>query len=55
MKKVLVIMVFLTFFAASFSLAGETDFGPRGPAPNSGDGVPDGSGFDPEPNGPNGD
>ena len=30
------------------------DVGPNGPAPNSGDGVPDGSGLE-APNGPNGD
>ena len=53
MKKVLVVMVILTFFATGFSLAAETDFGSNGPAPNSGDGIPDGSGQD-SPSGPNG-
>jgi hypothetical protein len=55
MKKLIVIMVFLAFFTTSFGLAVANDFGLGGPAPNSGDGVSDGSGFDAPPNGPNAD
>jgi len=44
----LVILVILT----SNSMASEEN-GNEAPAPNSGDGIPDGSGFD-SPNGPNG-
>jgi hypothetical protein len=45
MKKFMVIMLFVTFVAGSFGMAMGNGFGP-GPAPNSGDGIPDGSGFD---------
>ena len=38
---------------ATSSIAFAAESGPMGPAPNSGDGVPDGSGFD-APNGANG-
>ena len=53
MKKLIVVMSILALFAANFSLASEAEFGPNGPAPNSGDGIPDGSGMDGN-NGPNG-
>ena len=46
MKKWIVMMLVAIFFVGSFGLALGDDFGP-GPAPNSGDGIPDGSGFDP--------
>lgn len=53
MKKFLVIMACITFFAVSGLAAAKTGAGAMGPAPNSGDCVADGSGFD-TPNGPNG-
>jgi hypothetical protein len=43
MKKIFFLIIMVVFLAGSFgnmSLAGD------GPAPNSGDGIPDGSGFD---------
>lgn len=49
MKKwalVLVVMSLLIMLSSAFA-----SNGPAGPAPNSGDGIPDGSGFD-SPNGP---
>jgi hypothetical protein len=46
MKKLIAIMAFLALFASGFCMAAGTNFGSNGPAPNSGDGVPDGSGFD---------
>jgi len=53
MKKLIVCIFLIVFFAINVSPAIGGDFGPAGPAPNSGDGVPDGSGFE-GPNGPNG-
>ena len=54
MKKVLVIgllvVVSLLVLGSGIALAAN---GPSGPAPNSGDGIPDGSGLE-APNGPNG-
>jgi hypothetical protein len=52
MKKSISILVVL-FSLVLFSQAIASD-GPPGPAPNSGDGISDGSGLD-SPNGPNGD
>ena len=46
MKKCIAIILFVTIFTGSFGLAIGNNCGP-GPAPNSGDGIPDGSGFDP--------
>lgn len=46
MKKWMAIMLLVAVSAGSFGLAFANDVGP-GPAPNSGDGIPDGSGFDP--------
>ena len=45
MRKLLVLIIAIMFFFAPLVNA-ETDFGPMGPAPSSGDGVSDGSGFD---------
>ena len=42
----------LSLLISGSALAAE-NAGPMGPAPNSGDGIPDGSGFE-DPNGPNG-
>ena len=53
MKKWIVCMFLIIFFAVNLSPAIGDPSGPAGPAPNSGDGVPDGSGFDGS-NGPNG-
>ena len=53
MKKWIVCMFLIAFFAFSLSPAIGGSSGPAGPAPNSGDGVSDGSGLD-SPNGPNG-
>ena len=53
MKKwilVLVVVFSVVMLGSALASAGN---GPTGPAPNSGDCVPDGSGFD-GPNGPNG-
>jgi len=52
MKKSISILVVL-FSLIMLSQAMASD-GPAGPAPNSGDGISDGSGFE-SPNGPNGD
>jgi hypothetical protein len=46
MKRLLTILTFALFLAASTSMVFAQDFGHQGPAPNAGDGVPDGSGFD---------
>ena len=52
MKKwIAVLVVMFSLIMLSSAVASN---GPAGPAPNSGDGIPDGSGFD-SPNGPNGD
>jgi len=44
MKKIIVLILVVAFFMTSFGCTTITDNGP-GPAPNSGDSVPDGSGF----------
>ena len=59
MKRFLVVIMILTFLLATVGMvfaagAGNTSVGSNGPAPNSGDGIPDGSGLD-TPIGPNGD
>ena len=53
MKKLFTILTLAVFLAAGTSMVNAQDFGHSGPAPNCGDCVPDGSGFD-SPNGPNG-
>ena len=54
MKALLVIIAVITLFAATPFIAAADSSGPMGSAPNSGDGIPDGSGLD-APNGTNGD
>jgi hypothetical protein len=54
MKKLLVILAVAIMLIATSGIAFADSNGPMGPAPNSGDCVPDGSGFD-SPNGPNAD
>ena len=62
MKRLLVFVIAATLVFVPLAYAGSgngpqksaPDFGKYGPAPNSGDGIPDGSGFD-GPNGPKGD
>ena len=44
MKKIIILILIVAFFMTSFGCTTITDNGP-GPAPNSGDSVPDGSGF----------
>jgi hypothetical protein len=44
-KKLLVILAVITIVLATASVALADDAGSVGPAPNSGDGIPDGSGF----------
>lgn len=51
MKKLIVFVIAIMFLLAPLANAG-SDCGPMGPAPNSGDGIPDGSGLDGA-NGPN--
>ena len=51
--KMMLISIVLILLLSGAALAADSA-GPMGPAPNSGDGIPDGSGFD-GPNGPNGD
>ncbi|MFC1896459.1 hypothetical protein ACFL0Q_07365 [Thermodesulfobacteriota bacterium] len=55
MKKWIMILSLVFFLGVNLTpaIAANPDFGRQGPAPNSGDGIPDGSGFD-GPNGPNG-
>ena len=55
MKKWISTLVLITFSAILLgsAIASEDSSPGPGPAPNSGDGVPDGSGMD-APNGPNG-
>ena len=53
MKKWIVCMFLIVFFAFNLSPAIGASSGPAGPAPNSGDGISDGSGLD-SPNGTNG-
>ncbi|MBW2612659.1 MAG: hypothetical protein JRD49_09210 [Deltaproteobacteria bacterium] len=52
MKKWMSLLVILMFLGIMISPVIAAN-GPMGPADNSGDGIPDGSGFD-GPNGPNG-
>ena len=55
MKTLMVIIAVITLFAATpFIVAADDIAGPMGSAPNSGDGISDGSGLD-APNGTNGD
>ena len=51
MRVLLVIAAIMLLLAAGSSLAIADGVGPNGPAPNSGDGIPDGSGMDDWPNG----
>jgi hypothetical protein len=53
-KKLLLIIAVVTLVLTIPSIAFADSSGPMGPAPNAGDGIPDGSGFD-GPNGANGD
>ena len=46
MKILLVIIAVMTLLVATSGVAVAEDVGPPGPAPNSGDGDPDGSGWD---------
>ena len=50
--KTILVATVLTLLLSGSALAADS-YGPMGPAPNSGDGVPDGSGLE-APNGPNG-
>jgi len=53
MKRfVAIVMLLILVVATTGVLAEPSDPPPRGPAPNSGDGIPDGSGFDDGPFGP---
>lgn len=60
MKKICIILAIITFTFSTAAISMEISHynnticasGPNGPAPNSGDGVPDGSGND-APSGPN--
>ena len=53
MKTLLVIIAVISLFTATICTAfADNNPDPMGPAPNSGDGIPDGSGFE-APNGPN--
>jgi hypothetical protein len=52
MKKVMVFVLAVMFIVAPVAYAGSDSSNQMGPAPNSGDGIQDGSGFD-GPNGPN--
>jgi hypothetical protein len=62
MKRLVVFVIAATLILVPMAYAGNgtnlnqsaPDSGKYGPAPNSGDGIPDGSGFD-GPNGPNAD
>ncbi|HJX31741.1 MAG TPA: hypothetical protein VJ624_07820 [Thermodesulfobacteriota bacterium] len=48
MKKLIVVLIAVLFLFSSSAFAGRGSGpkGPRGPAPNSGDCIPDGSGFE---------
>lgn len=46
MKKWIMVMCLVIFMALNISPAFGGGYGLDGPAPNSGDGIPDGSGFD---------
>ena len=50
MKVLLIIAAILILLAASSSFVVADAVGPNGPAPNAGDGIPDGSGLDEWPN-----
>ena len=52
MKKLFTILTLVVFLAAGTGMALAHDFGLDGPAPSSGDGDSEGSGFDTQ-NGPN--
>jgi hypothetical protein len=52
MKKLMALALVAMFLIVPLAHAGSDKAGPYGPAPNAGDGIPDGSGFD-GPNGPN--
>ncbi|MBN1872041.1 MAG: hypothetical protein JW800_05650 [Candidatus Omnitrophica bacterium] len=52
MKRVSILLLLLVFSLATISAAMAQDSGHGQPAPNSGDCVPDGSGYE-KPNGPN--
>ena len=54
MKALLVIIAVVALFVAATGIAVADSSVPTGPAPNSGDGIPDGSGMDSQ-NGANGD
>ena len=47
MRKRLILTVLIVFITSclNISFAAEKKQGPKGPAPSSGDGIPDGSGF----------
>ncbi len=51
MKVLLVLIAVIILLATISGVAIADGVGPNGPAPNSGDGVPDGSGMDEWPNG----
>ena len=53
MRKLIVLISFMALIISGISFAAENNLGSHGPAPNSGDCIPDGSGFE-SPNGPNG-
>jgi len=46
MKKVIVLILIVTFLVFSFGVMVIAKSGPAGPAPNSGDCIPNGSGFE---------
>jgi len=46
MKKIMVSILIVVFLMFSFGSMVIAESGPQGPAPNSGDGEPDGSGFE---------
>ena len=53
MRKWIMVLVVVAFMGFTFGPVSAGDSpGPAGPAPNSGDGIPDGSGFDPSPPSP---
>ncbi|MCW4044995.1 MAG: hypothetical protein NWE94_05695 [Candidatus Bathyarchaeota archaeon] len=54
MKKMICMIAIAAMLAMTVFCATASAKNALGPAPNSGDGIPDGSGFD-EPNGPNAD
>ena len=51
LSLLLVIATIIILLVASSGFAVADGVGPNGPAPNSGDGIPDGSGMDDWPNG----